>query len=165
MVNKLPMTATGIKKLEQERSHLINVERPKIINAIATARELGDLSENAEYQSAREQQAFIEGRIKNLDYVLSIAEEIDISKLKEANTIIFGATVSLKDLESDELKTYQIVGEHEANIENMSISYTSPLGKALIGKTKGDIIDVTTPKSIKSWEVIDFSYVDYGAQQ
>ena len=144
------MTLNGLNKLEEERKKLKSTDRPNIIKAIAEARELGDLSENAEYHAAREQQGFIQGRIQELDDIISRAEVIDTSSIK-SETIIFGATVHLLNLDSDEKQVYQIVGEHEADLEKKLISYTSPLGKALIGKKINDIIDIETSKKIISW--------------
>ncbi len=154
---KIPMTVLGLKKLENDRNKLKSVDRPNVIKAISDARELGDLSENAEYHAAREQQAFIEGRIKELDDIISRCEVIDPSKIINSN-IIFGATVELLNLDNDTKKTYQIVGEFEADLENSLISYTSPLGKALIGKTAGDVVDIETTQHTISWEILSVIY-------
>ena len=155
-MEKIPMTKTGHAALEVELKQLKSVERPAIIKAIAEAREHGDLSENAEYHSAREKQSFIEGRIKDLESVLSLAEVIDPSGL--AGAIKFGATVSLIDEDTDEEKTWQIVGEHEANIEAGLLNVKSPIARALIGKEEGDSVEVRTPGGEKTYEVISITY-------
>ena len=150
------MTKKGHSALETELKQLISVERPAIIKAIAEAREHGDLSENAEYHSAREKQSFIEGRIKDLEGVLSLAEVIDPATLSGA--IKFGATVTLLDEDTDEEKTWQIVGEHEANIEEGLLNVKSPIARALIGKEEGDSVEVRTPGGEKSYEVVSIAY-------
>jgi transcription elongation factor GreA len=156
-MTRIPITTKGLKQLEDERNKLKNIDRPSIIKAISEARELGDLSENAEYHAAREQQGFIEGKIKELDDVIARCEAIDTASIVN-DKIIFGATVDLINLETDEKKTYQIVGEYEANIDLGLISYHSPLGKGLIGKTQGDIVDINTSKAVISWEVLKVLY-------
>ncbi|MDR2007425.1 MAG: transcription elongation factor GreA [Alphaproteobacteria bacterium] len=156
-MQKYPITLTGLKSLELERNKLKNEDRPSVIKAISSARDLGDLSENAEYHAAREQQAFIEGRIKDLDDLISRADVIDPTNIV-SEKVMFGATVILEDLDEGDKRTYQIVGEFEANLEKGLISYTSPLGKSLIGKSKGDVIDNTTPKTTKSWEILEIVY-------
>lgn len=150
------MTRAGHSALEAELKQLKSAERPAIIKAIAEAREHGDLSENAEYHSAREKQSFIEGRIKELEGILSLAEIIDPSKLSGA--IKFGATITLVDEDTDEEKTWQIVGEHEANIENGLLNIKSPIARALIGKEEGDSVEVRTPGGEKSYEVLKIVY-------
>ena len=155
-MEKIPMTKTGHAALEVELKQLKSVERPAIIKAIAEAREHGDLSENAEYHSAREKQSFIEGRIKDLEGILSLAEVIDPSGLKGA--IKFGATVTLIDEDTDEEKTWQIVGEHEANIEAGLLNIKSPIARALIGKEEGDSVEVRAPGGEKSYEVVSITY-------
>ena len=150
------MTKKWHSALETELKQLKSVERPAIIKAIAEAREHGDLSENAEYHSAREKQSFIEGRIKDLEGVLSLAEVIDPATLLGA--IKFGATVTLIDEETDEEKTWQIVGEHEANIEEGLLNVKSPIARALIGKEEGDSVEVRTPGGEKSYEVVSIAY-------
>lgn len=150
------MTKKGHSALETELKQLKSVERPAIIKAIAEAREHGDLSENAEYHSAREKQSFIEGRIKDLEGVLSLAEVIDPATLLGA--IKFGATVTLIDEDTDEEKTWQIVGEHEANIEEGLLNVKSPIARALIGKEEGDSVEVRTPGGEKSYEVVSIAY-------
>ena len=156
-MEKLPMTRAGHAALETELKTLKSEERPAIIQAIAEARELGDLKENAEYHSAREKQGFIEGRIKELERVLSLVEVIDPSKLSGA--IKFGATVTLVDEDTDEEKTWQIVGEHEANIEKGLLNMKSPIARALIGKEEGDSVEVRTPGGEKSYEVLKIEFV------
>ena len=155
-MEKIPLTRAGYAKLDAELKHLKSVERPEIIAAIAEAREHGDLSENAEYHSAKEKQSFIEGRIKELESVISLAEVIDTSKL--SGPIKFGATVQLVDEDTEEQRTYQIVGEYEADIEKGRLNVRSPLARALIGKTVGDSIEVRTPGGEKSYEVLAVSY-------
>jgi transcription elongation factor GreA len=155
-MEKIPLTRAGYEKLDAELRHLKSVERPEIIQAIAEAREHGDLSENAEYHSAKEKQSFIEGRIKELEGILSLAEVIDTAKL--SGPIKFGAVVRLVDEDTDEERTYQIVGEYEADIENGRLNVRSPLARALIGKVVGDSIEVRTPGGEKSYEVLGVSY-------
>ncbi|SEP79318.1 transcription elongation factor GreA [Thalassovita taeanensis] len=150
------MTRAGHTALEVELKQLKSVERPAIIKAIAEAREHGDLSENAEYHSAREKQSFIEGRVKELEGVISLAEVIDPKNLSGA--IKFGATVTLVDEDTEEEKTWQIVGEHEANIEKGLLNIKSPIARALIGKDEGDSVEVNTPGGRRSYEVIKITY-------
>ncbi|MFA8386736.1 MAG: transcription elongation factor GreA [Pelagibaca sp.] len=156
-MEKLPMTRAGHAALEAELKTLKSSERPAVIQAIAEARELGDLKENAEYHSAREKQGFIEGRIKELEGVLSLVEVIDPTKL--SGPIKFGATVTLVDEDTDEEKTWQIVGEHEANIEKGLLNIKSPIARALIGKDEGDSVEVRTPGGDKSYEVLKIEYI------
>lgn len=156
-MEKIPMTPTGYKALDSELKQLKTVERPAIIKAIAEAREHGDLSENAEYHSAKEKQSFIEGRIKELEGMISLAEIIDPAKLSGA--IKFGATVQLVDEETEEQKTFQIVGEAEASIEKGLLNIKSPLARALIGKEEGDSVEVRTPGGTKDYEVLEVKYV------
>lgn len=154
---KFPITHKGFDNLEKEIKHLKHIERPKVIDDIATAREFGDLSENAEYHAAREKQSFIEGRILDLEDKMARAEIIDISKLS-ADNIKFGATVKLLDDETEEIVIYHIVGEYEADITKKRVSIASPIAKALIGKIVGDIVEVITPKGQKSYEVLEISF-------
>lgn len=156
-MEKLPMTRAGHAALEAELKMLKSSERPAVIQAIAEARELGDLKENAEYHSAREKQGFIEGRIKELEGVLSLVEVIDPTRL--SGPIKFGATVTLVDEDTDEEKTWQIVGEHEANIEKGLLNIKSPIARALIGKDEGDSVEVRTPGGDKSYEVLKIAYI------
>jgi transcription elongation factor GreA len=155
-MDKIPLTRAGYDKLDAELKRLKSVERPEIIQAIAEARAHGDLSENAEYHSAKEKQSFIEGRIKELEGVLSLADVIDTSRL--SGPIKFGAIVRLVDEDTEEERTYQIVGEYEADIERGRLNVRSPLARALIGKTVGDSIEVRTPGGEKSYEVLSVSY-------
>lgn len=151
------MTRAGFTALDDELKNLKSVERPAVIRAIAEAREHGDLSENAEYHAAREKQSFIEGRIKELEAILSLADVIDPSKLSGA--VKFGATVTLMDEDTDEEKTYQIVGEPEADLERGLLNIKSPLARALIGKDEGDSIDVKTPGGQRSYELVSIRYL------
>jgi transcription elongation factor GreA len=155
-MEKIPMTRTGHTALEVELKHLKSVERPTIIQAIAEAREHGDLSENAEYHSAREKQSFIEGRIKEIESIISLADVIDPTTLSGA--IKFGATVTVVDEDTDEEKTWQIVGEYEANIEKGLLNIKSPIARALIGKDEGDSVEVNTPGGQKSYEILTITY-------
>ncbi|WP_420859738.1 transcription elongation factor GreA [Marivivens marinus] len=155
-MEKIPLTRAGYDKLDAELKQLKSVERPAIIKAIAEAREHGDLSENAEYHSAKEKQSFIEGRIKELEGVISLADVIDPTKL--SGTVKFGATVELVDEDTDEERTFQIVGEYEADIEAGKLNIKSPLARALIGKDVGDSVEVRTPGGEKSYEILQISY-------
>ena len=157
-MNKVPMTAAGYQNLQDELKKLINKDRPEIIAAIAEARGHGDLSENAEYQYAKEQQSLIEGKISELEATLSKAEIIDVSGLS-GNEIMFGATVIIKDDESGEQSTYQIVGEYESDIENKKLSVNSPLARGLIGKTKDDVVEISSPKGIKSYTILSVKFI------
>jgi transcription elongation factor GreA len=151
-MEKFPMTREGLLSLEDERRRLKNEERPAIIKAIAEAREHGDLSENAEYHAARERQSFIEGRLAELEDIISRADVIDTTKLS-GETVRFGATVMVADEDTDEEITYKIVGSHEADINSGRLSITAPLARALIGKTVGDSVAVITPGGDKSYEI------------
>lgn len=155
-MEKIPMTKAGHSALEAELKVLKSEERPAIIRAIAEAREHGDLSENAEYHSAREKQSFIEGRIKELEGVISLAEVIEPAKL--SGSVKFGATVTLVDEDTDEEKTWQIVGEHEANIEKGLLNIKSPIARALIGKEEGDSVEVRTPGGDRAYEILTVAY-------
>jgi len=155
-MEKIPMTPVGHVALETELKQLKSVERPAIIKAIAEAREHGDLSENAEYHSAREKQSFIEGRIKELEGVLSLADVINPANLNGA--IKFGASVTLVDEDTDEEKTWQIVGEYEASIEDGLLNIKSPIARALIGKEEGDSVEVRTPGGERSYEILKIAY-------
>ncbi len=151
------MTRRGFTALDEELKQLKSVERPAVIRAIAEAREHGDLSENAEYHAAREKQSFIEGRVKELEALISLAEVIDPSKF--SGTVKFGATVTLVDEETSEEKTYQIVGEPEADIERNMLNIRSPLARALIGKDKGDSVEVKTPGGTRGYEILSIRYI------
>lgn len=156
-MEKIPMTRRGFTALDDELKQLKSVERPAVIRAIAEAREHGDLSENAEYHAAREKQSFIEGRVKELEALISLAEVIEVAKLSGA--IKFGATVVLVDEESNEEKTYQIVGESEADIERNLLNIRSPLARALIGKDEGDSVEVKTPGGTRGYEILSIRYI------
>ena len=152
------MTVAGAAALKDELNRLKTVERPRIIESIATARAHGDLKENAEYHAAREEQSFTEGRIQELNAKLSNAQIVDISKLPNTGKVVFGTKVSVHNLQTDTEITYQIVGEDEANIKLNKISYSSPIGRALIGKFLGDTVMVNTPGGIVEYEIIDVDY-------
>ena len=151
------MTLDGFERLEEELKRLKTVERPEIIKAIATAREHGDLSENAEYHAAKERQSFNEGRISEIENKIANAEIIDVSKLS-GKIVKFGAKIKLMDEDTEEDSSYQIVGEHEADINNGLLSINAPLARALIGKTVGDSVEVVTPKGSKGFEIIKVSF-------
>ena len=155
-MDKIPLTRAGHSALNDELKRLKSVERPAVIKAIAEAREHGDLSENAEYHAAREKQSFIEGRVKELEGILSLADVIDPASM--SGTIKFGATVQLVDEDTDEEKTYQIVGEPEADIENGKLNLKSPLARALIGKDEGDAIDFEAPDGQKTFDILEVRY-------
>ncbi|HET8729453.1 MAG TPA: transcription elongation factor GreA [Alphaproteobacteria bacterium] len=157
-MEKVPMTEAGYLRLQEELKHLKAIERPAVIKAIAEAREHGDLSENAEYHAARERQSFIEGRVLELEDKISRAEVIDVKTLS-GNSIKFGATVKLADEDTDEETVYQIVGADESDIKAGRLSITAPLARGLIGKTVGDVVEVSTPNGSKSYEVIEIGYV------
>jgi transcription elongation factor GreA len=154
---KVPMTVGGFSRLQEELRRLKTVDRPAIIKAIAEAREHGDISENAEYHAARERQSFIEGRVIELEDKIARADVIDVSKLT-GHAVKFGATVVLADEETDEEATYQLVGEDEADIKQGLLSVTSPLGRALIGKSNGESVEVSTPRGSKAYEIVKVVY-------
>ena len=156
-MNKVPMTEAGYKNLQDELKKLVSKERPAIIAAITEARGHGDLSENAEYQYAKEQQSLIESKISELENTIVQAEIIDISKLS-GKEIMFGATVKIQDNETSEQSTYQIVGEYESDIENKKISINSPMARGLIGKSKNDVVEINSPKGIKFYTVISVKF-------
>ena len=157
-MEKFPITATGFATMESELRNLKTVERGNVIKAIAEARAHGDLKENAEYHAAREKQSFIEGRILELEARIAGAEVIDVTKLK-GNMVKFGATVTLLDEDTEETVIYQIVGEYEADIKKAMLSFTAPLSRALIGKQKGDGVEVSTPKGTKSYEIVEVKFI------
>ena len=159
MTGKIPLTAKGAEMLQNKLRELKNVARPKVIKAIATAREHGDLKENAEYHAAREQQSFIEGRIATINGTLGNAQIIDITTIPPSGKVIFGTTVELIEEESGDEVTYQIVGEDEADINKGMISVTSPVARALIGKEEGDIAEVQTPGGVKEYEIISVKHI------
>ncbi len=156
-MQKIPITPSGYKKLEEELNNLLKVERPKNIQDIAEARAHGDLSENAEYHAAKERQSFIVGRISELQEKLALAEVIDPSRIT-SDKVVFGATVRLCDLDSDEEKCYMLVGPDEGDVKNGRISVTSPIGRALIGKYVGDEVSVMTPARTMELEVLDIKF-------
>lgn len=158
-MNKVPMTVLGEQRLRDELKQLKGVERPRVITAIAEAREHGDLKENAEYHAAREQQGFIEGRIQEIESKLSMAQIIDVTSLPQTGKVIFGVTVGLLNLENDEEVRYQIVGEDEADIKVGKISVTSPIARALIGKEESDVVVVRTPGGEVEYEISDVQYL------
>ncbi len=157
-MNKVPMTVRGHELLQQELKKLIGVDRPTVIKAIATAREHGDLKENAEYHAAKDQQGFIEARIKELEGKLSHVQVIDVTEIDAGGKIIFGATVRLLDEDSEREITYKIVGEDEADIKTGLISFTSPIARALISKNEGDVVEFKAPDGQKTYAVIEVSY-------
>lgn len=157
-MNKVPLTVKGAEKLRDELKRLKSVDRPKVIEAIAEARAHGDLKENAEYHAAREQQSFIEGRIKEIEGKLSNAEIIDVTQMNAHGKVIFGATVLLSDESTGNEVTYQIVGEDEADIKNGLLNINSPIARGLIGKEEGDVVDIQTPSGVKSYEIIEVRY-------
>jgi transcription elongation factor GreA len=157
-MERIPMTAAGYKALEEEVNHLKNVERHAIIKAISEARAHGDLSENAEYHAAKERQAFIEGRVIELEDQIGRADVIDVSKLS-GNTVKFGATVTLVDEDTDEKRKYQLVGDHESDAKKGKISISSPIARALIGKAKGDTVEVAAPGGARSYEILKVEFV------
>lgn len=158
-MNKTPLTVAGAEKLRTELHRLKTVERPNVIAAIAEARSHGDLSENAEYEAAKDRQGFIEGRIMEVESKLANAQIIDPTLLDADGRCVFGATVELEDLESGQVVTYQIVGDDEADIKDNKISISSPIARALIGKTGGDVVDVAAPGRTRSYEIVAVRYV------
>jgi len=158
-MEKEPITIQGLEKLKTELVELKNVKRPKIVEAIAEARGHGDLKENAEYHAAKEEQGKIEGRIIEINDLIARANVIDVTKLEKKEIVIFGSTVSLINLEDNKKKTYKIVGKDEADIKKNFIYFRSPIGKALIGKNKKDLVTVNTPSGEKNFEIIEINYV------
>ena len=158
-MEKEPITSQGLEKLKKELEELKNIKRPKIIEAIAEARGHGDIKENAEYHAAKEEQSKIESRIIEINNLIAKANVIDVTKLEKKETVIFGSTVSVIDLENNQKKTYKIVGRDEADIKKNYIYFRSPIGKALIGKNKKDLVNVNTPSGEKSFEIVDVKYI------
>ena len=158
-MEKEPITYQGLEKLKKELEELKNIKRPKIIEAIAEARAHGDLKENAEYHAAKEEQAKIEGRVIEINDLIARANVIDVTKLEKKNNVIFGSTVNLINLENNEKKTYKIVGKDEADITKNYIYFRSPIGKALIGKKKKELVAVITPSGEKNFEIIEVEYI------
>ena len=157
-MNRAPITATGAERLKAELANLKTVVRPRIIQDIATAREHGDLKENAEYHAAREQQSFAEGRIQELENALGLAQIIDVTSLGIEGRVVFGATVTLEDLDTEEEVIYQIVGDIEADIKENRIAVSSPIARALIGQEDGDVAVVKAPNGIREYEIVDIEY-------
>tara|TARA_B100000989_G_scaffold185999_1_gene139946 strand:+ start:5519 stop:5995 length:477 start_codon:yes stop_codon:yes gene_type:complete len=158
-MNKEPITVKGLKKLSDELIFLKEKKRPEIVNAISEARSHGDLKENAEYHAAKEQQSLNEGRIQEVEDMIARANVIDVTKIENLGKVIFGSTVFLKDLDNDENLDYKIVGRDEANIKNKLIFFQSPIGKGLIGKNKGDFVEIKTPAGNKNFEIVDVKYL------
>ncbi len=158
-MNQYPMTAKGANMLREELTHLKSVKRPEIVNAIAEAREHGDLKENAEYHAAREQQSFCEGRIQDIEAKLSNAQIIDVTKMPNNGKVIFGTTVTILNVDTDEETTYRIVGEDEADIKNNLISVISPIARGLIGKQVDDLVTIQTPKGKIEYEISEVEYI------
>ena len=158
-MEKEPITLFGLEKLKKELIFLKEKKRPEIVSAIAEARSHGDLKENAEYHAAKEQQSYNEGRIEEINDTIARANVIDVTKLSNDGKIIFGTTVSLKNLDNDENVTYKIVGKDEADLKDGLIYFKSPIGKGLIGKNKSDLLEIKTPSGIKNFEVVDVQYI------
>ena len=158
-MDKEPITLLGLKKLKDELEELKNIKRPKIIQAIAEARAHGDLKENAEYHAAKEEQAKIEGRVIEINDLIARANVIDVTLLEKKNSVIFGSTVSLLNLENNQKKTYKIVGKDEADLTKNYIYFRSPIGKALIGRNKKDLVMVKTPSGEKNFEIVKVEYI------
>jgi len=158
-MDKEPITSQGLEKLKEELKELKNVKRPKIIEAIAEARGHGDLKENAEYHAAKEEQAKIEGRVIEINDLIARANVVDVTKLEKKDNVIFGSTVYLINLENNEKKTYKIVGKDEADITKNYIYFKSPIGKALIGKKKKELVEVITPSGEKNFEITEVEYI------
>jgi len=153
------MTVDGHKKLSDELEHLKRVVRKEVIDAISEARAHGDLKENAEYHAAKEKQSFVEGRIKELESKISLAQVIDVTKVPHTGRVVFGVTVTLVNIDNDEESVYQIVGEEEANLKENKISVTSPIARALIGKEEGEVVDITTPGGLVSYEIAEIKHI------
>ena len=158
-MDKEPITVNGLKNLKNELEDLKNVQRPKIVEAIAEARSHGDLKENAEYHAAKEQQSHNEGRIQEIENSIATANVIDVTKLNNDGKVIFGSTVSLQNLDTNEKIEYKIVGKDEADLKQKLIYFKSPIGKGLIGKNKGDLVEIKTPNGIKNFEISNVKYV------
>ena len=158
-MDKEPITVIGLKNLKSELENLKNIQRPKVVEAIAEARSHGDLKENAEYHAAKEQQALIEGRVIAINDLIARANVIDVTKIDNDGKVIFGSTVKVQDLESNKKISYKLVGQDEADISKNLIFYKSPIGKALIGKNKGDMANVTTPSGERNFEIQDVEYI------
>ena len=158
-MEKEPITVSGLQKLKDELSELKNVKRPQIVSAIAEARSHGDLKENAEYHAAKEQQAQLEGRVIAINDIIARANVVDVTKIENNGSVIFGSTVKVKDLESNKSKEFRIVGQDEADVNKNLIYFKSPIGKALISKSLGEMVTVKTPSGEKSFENLDIKYI------
>jgi len=158
-MEKEPITSAGFEKLKKELENLKNIKRPEIIKAIAEARAHGDLKENAEYHAAKDEQGKIEGRVNEINYLFANANVIDVTKFEKKDSVIFGATVDLLDLESNQKKNYKIVGKDESDIKKNFIYFRSPIAKALIGKNKKDLVTVKTPSGEKNFEIVEVKYI------
>ena len=158
-MEKEPITVKGLKNLKSELENLKNIQRPKIVAAIAEARSHGDLKENAEYHAAKEEQSHNEGRINEINDIIARANVIDVKKLSNEGKVIFGSTVFLENLDNGEKINYQIVGKDEADLKQKLIFFQSPIGKGLIGKNKGDLVEIKTPAGIKNFEIKDVKYI------
>ena len=158
-MNKEPITVQGLKNLKSELEDLKNVQRPKVVAAIAEARSHGDLKENAEYHAAKEQQGLIEGRVLTINDLIARANVIDVTKIDNEGKVIFGSTVKVQDLQTKKEISYKLVGQDEANISKNLIFYKSPIGKALVGKNKGEMVNVSTPSGERNFEIKDVQYI------
>ena len=158
-MEKEPLTINGLKKLKQELKFLKESKRPEIVNAIEEARSHGDLKENAEYHAAKEQQSHNEGRIQEIENIIARANVIDITKINNDGKVIFGSTVFLQNLDTNEKIDYKIVGKDEADLKQKLLFFKSPIGKGIIGKNKGDLVEISTPSGIKNFEIIDVKYI------
>jgi len=158
-MDKEPITISGLKELKSELEDLKNVQRPKVVEAIAEARSHGDLKENAEYHAAKEQQGLIEGRVVAINDLIARANVIDVTKIENDGKVIFGSTVKVKDLETDKKISYRLVGQDEADIKKNLVFFRSPIGKALIGRDTGEMVTVTTPSGDRNFEILDVEYI------
>jgi len=158
-MDKEPITVSGLKSLKSELEDLKNIQRPKVVAAIAEARSHGDLKENAEYHAAKEQQGLIEGRVVAINDIIARANVIDVTKIENDGKVIFGSTVKVEDLETNKKISYRLVGQDEADIKKNFVFFRSPIGKAFIGKDKGDMVTVTTPSGERNFEILDVEYI------
>tara|TARA_Y100000389_G_scaffold134295_1_gene131751 strand:+ start:265 stop:753 length:489 start_codon:yes stop_codon:yes gene_type:complete len=158
-MDKEPITVNGLKDLKSELEDLKNIQRPKIVEAIAEARSHGDLKENAEYHAAKEQQGLIEGRVVAINDIIARANVIDVTKIENVGKVIFGSTVKVQDLETNKKIVYRLVGQDEADIKKNLVFFRSPIGKAFIGKDKGEMVTVTTPSGERNFEILDVEYI------
>ena len=158
-MDKEPITVSGLKSLKSELEDLKNIQRPKVVAAIAEARSHGDLKENAEYHAAKEQQGLIEGRVVTINDIIARANVIDVTKIENDGKVIFGSTVKVEDLENNKKISYKLVGQDEADIKKNLVFFRSPIGKAFIGKDKGDMVTVTTPSGERNFEILDVEYI------